>query len=227
MLENLRLLAGDLSGPDTHVVILASSMPTFVAGADLNMVDGCWPDLSATIQAFQDAFNAWAGIPAATIAVIGGHALGGGCELTLVCGWRLMARGKPRIGCPEARFGLLPAGGGTQRLARLVGVGRALDLCSRGRVLEADEAERIGLITEAVDADVLDARAEELAEELLRIPQLTLRAIQRCILLGSDRDLASGLRLEAAEMLALGDTADTQEGVRAFVEKRDPVFAHR
>jgi len=217
-----------LSDAETRVVLLKSALPIFMAGADLvHMVDSGWDALRSTIVRFQATVNDWEAIPGATIAVINGHAAGGGCEMTLACDWRLMARGRPRIGLPEGPKGLLPAGGGTQRMVRLLGRARALDLCIRGRLVDADEAERIGLIHEAVDADALEARSEALADELLALPQLTLRAIKRCILRGGDTDLASGLTIEENEMAGLGETEDAREGVRAFVEKRDPVFVHR
>ena len=119
-----------------------------------------------------------------------------------------MARGRPRIGLPEGPKGLLPAGGGTQRMVLRVGRGRALDLCIRGRMIDADHAERIGLISESVDADQLSARGDALATELPELPQMTLRAIKRCILRGSDVDLLSGLRIEEDEMTALGETKE-------------------
>jgi enoyl-CoA hydratase len=208
-------------------VLLKSALPIFMAGADLvHMVDSGWDALRSTIQRFQSAVNDWEQIPGATIAVVNGHAAGGGCELTLACDWRLMARGRPRIGLPEGPKGLLPAGGGTQRMVRILGRGRAIDMCVRGRLIDAERAEQIGLVHEAVDADQLDARAEELAQELLALPQMTLRAIKRCVLQGADTDLASGLKIEEDEMSALGKTHDAREGVRAFVEKRQPVFNH-
>ena len=228
LIEELAHVAKLVSDAETRVVLLRSSLPMFMAGADLvHMVDGGWDELRNTIVKFQSAVNDWEQIPAPTIAVIDGHAAGGGCELTLACDWRLMARGRPRIGLPEGPKGLLPAGGGTQRMARLVGRGRALDLCVRGRMIDADHAERIGLVHEAVDAENLDIRAAELAAELLALPQMTVRAIKRCVVGGLDTDLRSGLRIEENEMAALGHTADAREGVRAFVEKRPPVFQHR
>jgi enoyl-CoA hydratase len=228
LIDELAAVASELSDESTRVVLIKSALPIFMAGADLiHMVDSGWEKLRGTIKRFQSAVNDWEQIPGATIAVINGHAAGGGCELTLACDWRLMARGGARIGLPEGPKGLLPAGGGTQRMVRLVGRGRALDLCIRGRMIDADHAERIGLISEAVDPDQLDARAEELASELVALPHMTLRAIKRCIVLGSDTDLHSGLKIEADEMTALGETADAREGVRAFVEKRPPVFTHR
>jgi enoyl-CoA hydratase len=228
LIDELALVAKALSDDETRVVLLRSALPIFMAGADLvHMVDNGWDGLRNTIVRFQSAVNDWEAIPGATIAVINGHAAGGGCEMTLACDWRLMARGRPRIGLPEGPKGLLPAGGGTQRMVRLLGRGRATDMCIRGRLIDADEAERIGLVHEAVDADRLDPRAEELAAELLNLPQKTLRAIKRCILQGGDTDLLSGLKIEEEEMSALGETQDAREGVRAFVEKRAPVFVHR
>lgn len=228
LIEELAHVAKLVSDADTRVVLLRSSLPIFMAGADLvHMVDGGWDELRSTIVRFQSAVNDWEQIPAPTIAVINGHAAGGGCELALACDWRLMARGRPRIGLPEGPKGLLPAGGGTQRMARLIGRGRALDLCVRGRMIDADHAARIGLVHDAVDAEDLDAHAAELVEELLALPQMTVRAIKRCVVRGLDTDLRSGLRIEENEMAALGDTADAREGVRAFVEKRPPEFLHR
>jgi enoyl-CoA hydratase len=227
LIDELALVAKMLSDEDTRVVLLRSALPIFMAGADLvHMVDSGWDAVRSTIVRFQSAVNDWESIPGATIAVINGHAAGGGCELTLACDWRLMARGRPRIGLPEGPKGLLPAGGGTQRMVRLLGRGRAMDMCVRGRLIDANDAERIGLVHEALDADRLDARAEELADELLGLPQMTLRAIKRCILRGGDTDLLSGLKIEEDEMSALGATHDAREGVRAFVEKRPPVFRH-
>jgi enoyl-CoA hydratase len=227
VIDELARVAEKLSSDDTRVVVLRSAAPMFMAGADLNMVDTGWDALHATIAKFQAAVNKWEAIPVPTIAVIGGHAAGAGCELSLACDWRLMARGKPRIGLPEVRRGLLPAGGGTQRMTRLLGTAHARDLCMRGLLIDADRAEQIGLVSEAVDPDRLDARAEELTTELLSLPTMTLRAIKRCVVRGSDTDLAGGLAIEKDEMSALGDTLDTHEGVRAFVEKREPVFRHR
>jgi enoyl-CoA hydratase/carnithine racemase len=228
LIDELAHVANELSDDETRVVILRSALPIFMAGADLvHMVDSGWDALRNTIVRFQSAVNDWEAIPCATIAVINGHAAGGGCEMTLACDWRLMARGRPRIGLPEGPKGLLPAGGGTQRMVRLLGRGRAMDMCVRGRLIDAVEAERIGLVHEAVDAEQLDARSEELAAELLTLPQKTLRAIKRCIIQGGDTDLLSGLKIEEEEMSGLGETEDAREGVRAFVEKRPPVFVHR
>ena len=176
------------------------------------------------IRAFHAAANAWVRIPSPTIAVIGGHALGGGCELALACDFRVMARGAATIGLPEVKLGLLPSGGGTTRLPRLIGRAAALDLLLRGLQIGADEAERIGLVTNAVEAEELDRCGRELAAELAALPPLAVRAIKRCVDLGLDGPLSTGLALEERANLALAETADAREGVAAFVERRSPQF---
>ena len=135
-----------------------------------------------------------------------------------------MARGRATIGLPEVKLGLLPSGGGTTRLPRLIGRGAALDLLLRGRMIGADEAERIGLITDASDAHDLDQRARDLAAELAALPPLAVREIKRCVDLGLDGPLSVGLALEERGNVALADTADAREGVAAFTERRRATF---
>ena len=227
LMDQLDAAAARLEASEAQVVILRSAQRMFMAGADLNMVNQGWDNLRATIQKCQRLMNRWEALPMMTVAVINGHAAGAGCELSLASDWRIMARGRPKIGLPEVLRGLLPGAGGTQRMSRLLGRGRALDLCLRGRLIDADEAERIGLISEAVDADGLDARVDELTDELLALPRLPTQAIKRCILQGLETSLVEGLRIEENEMSGLGETEDTREGVAAFVEKREPRFAGR
>ena len=227
LMDQLDAAAARLEASEAQVVILRSAQRMFMAGADLNMVNQGWDNLRATIQKCQRLMNRWEALPMMTVAVINGHAAGAGCELSLASDWRIMARGRPKIGLPEVLRGLLPGAGGTQRMSRLLGRGRALDLCLRGRLIDADEAERIGLISEAVDADGLDARVDELADELLALPRLPTQAIKRCILQGLETSLVEGLRIEENEMSGLGETEDTREGVAAFIEKREPRFVGR
>jgi enoyl-CoA hydratase/carnithine racemase len=227
VIDDVQRCAEDLAADPPRVVVLGSAAPMFMAGADLTMVDAGWDALRQTIGRFQHAVNTWEKVPCPTIASIGGHALGAGCEISLACDFRIMARGRARIGLPEVRRGLIAAGGGTQRTVRLLGRTRALDLSLRGLMLDADRAEQIGLITQAVDAGGLEAATQALAEELLGLPTLTMAAIKRCINEGGDLDLAGGLAVEQREMSALGATEDTREGVRAFVEKREPLFVGR
>lgn len=229
LMDELRTVAVSCSGPEPpRAVILRSALEgIFMAGADLKMLDNGWDDMVATTRAFQEAGNAWERIPAPTIAAIAGHAAGGGCEMALCCDFRIMARGTATIGLPEVRWGLLPAGGGTQRLARLLGRAAALDLILRGRMIDADAAERCGLITEACEPEEIDGRARGLAAELATLPPLALGEIKRCILEGLEVHLAAGLALEERGIVALSRTADTREGVNSFVERRRPVFVGR
>src|ERR1700682_5593042 len=140
--------------------------PIFAGGFDLDFLAHGWDDMLPMIRAFHEVANAWVRIPCPTIAVIGGHAAGGGCELAVACDFRVMARGRPMIGVPEVKLGLLPSGGGATRLPRLIGRAAALDLLLRGRLIGADEAERIGLITLAAEPPELDRIARGLAAEL-------------------------------------------------------------
>ena len=159
----------------------------FMAGADLAFIQANWHRIGEVAGELRAALGAWAGLAVPTIGALSGHTLGGGCELALTFDFRCMARGRGRIGLPEAQRGLLPAGGGTQRLARLVGLGRALDLAVRGRVLDADEAERIGLVTTACDADDLDATVTALAGELAGLAPRTVAATKAVIRAGQEQ----------------------------------------
>ncbi len=229
VLRDIRRAATYLNGEDRCRVVLLESVlgSVFVAGADLDMLNENWEKFAANLPDFQETMNCWEQVRCPTIAVINGHALGAGCEIALACDFRLMARGRPRIGLPEARRGLLPAAGGTQRLGRLIGRARALNLCLRGAMIGADEAEQIGLVSQALDATELGDVANSLAEELSELPPMTLAAIKRCLLAGLDTDLQSGLAIEQREMLDIGQTEDAREGVLSFLEKRDPHYVGR
>ncbi len=214
--------------PGVRVVVVASAVPgVFMAGADLAFIQANWHRIGEVAGELRAALGAWAGLAVPTIGALSGHTLGGGCELALTFDFRCMARGRGRIGLPEAQRGLLAAGGGTQRLARLVGMGRALDLALRGRVLDADEAERIGLVTTACDADDLDATVTALAGELAGLAPRTVAATKAVIRAGLERPLEEALTMEIDAMVALAATDDAAEGVRSFLEGRAPRFAGR
>lgn len=227
LVAELDMAADELATSNARVVVLRSALDIFMAGADLKMVDEGWPTVDERIRRFQWAFSKWERLPCPTIAVLNGHTLGAGCELALSCDWRVMARGPGRIGLPEVLRGVLAAAGGTQRLTRLIGRAMAMDMAVRGRMIDADEALRIGLVTIACDAGELEVQAEALAAELAALPRQTVAAIKRCVNAHSEPLLDQGLAVEVREMLALRETADAREGVRSFVEKRSPVFVHR
>jgi enoyl-CoA hydratase len=214
--------------PRVRVVVLASAVPgLFMAGADLGFIEANWHRIDEVAANLRASFGAWAALPMPTIGALSGHVLGGGCELALTLDFRCMARGRGRIGLPEAQRGLLAAGGGTQRLARLVGMGRALDLAVRGRVLDADEAERIGLVTTACDPDELEATVGALATELAGLAPRTAAATKAVIRAGVELPLEEALTMEIDAMVSLTATDDAAEGVRSFLEGRPPRFTGR
>lgn len=214
--------------PAVRVVVVRSAVAgVFMAGADLGFIQANWQRIDEVAADLRAAFGAWAHLPMPTIGALSGHALGGGCELALTLDFRCMARGRSRIGLPEAQRGLLAAGGGTQRLARLVGTGRALDLAVRGRMLDADEAERIGLVTTACDADDLEATVRSLAEELAGLAPRTVAATKAVIRAGIEQPLEQALTMEIDAMVGLTATDDAAEGVRSFLEGRPPRFIGR
>jgi enoyl-CoA hydratase/carnithine racemase len=154
------------------------------------------------------------------IAYIAGHALGGGLEIALACDLRYASEGRYKLGTPEVTLGLLPGNGGTQRLTRLIGASRALDLLLTGRTFGPEEAQQWGLVAELCDEDGLRERAERLAAG----PALAVAAIKRCVHEGGQLPLEEGLALEAELMESLFRSKDATEGLTAFVEKRKPEF---
>jgi len=154
---------------------------------------------------------------------VNGFALGGGCELAMACTFRLAAD-TARLGQPEINLGLIPGYGGTQRLSRLVGRDRAMDLVLTGRHVSAEEAFQMGLVTRVVPAASLMAEARALAEQLAGKAPVALRLAMEAINRGLDLTLAEGCGLEAALFGLTGATEDMREGTTAFLEKRKPVF---
>jgi len=158
-----------------------------------------------------------------TLAAVNGFALGGGCELAMACDIRI-ASDNARFGLPETNLAVLPGAGGTQRLARLVGTGRAIELILTGRTLDAAEAHRIGLVSEVVPlADLLDT-ARAIAQRILAKGPLAVRLAKLVVRSGMDADQRTGLVVERLAQALLYTSADKQEGATAFLEKRPPVF---
>ena len=163
------------------------------------------------------------GVP--TVAAIAGHALGGGCELALACDFRVMSEGDARIGLPEIGLGIIPGGGGTQRLARLVGRARATDMLMLGTRLPAAEAERVGLVNAACPTpEATLAEAIALAGRLAEMPAPGLRLIKRCLNDGVDAGLDHGLAIERDAVVEALAQPEAREGIAAFVERRPPRF---
>lgn len=161
------------------------------------------------------------GVP--VIAAVNGVAAGGGCELALACHLRVASRAA-RFQLPETKLGVIPAYGGTQRLSRVIGSGRALEMMLTGRSVPADEALRLGLVNRVSESARLLDDATALAQEIMQLAPLAIRACLKAVTRGLELPLEEGLKLEAELFSALFATADVREGTRAFLEKRAPVF---
>lgn len=208
-----------------HGVILTGAGPkAFVAGADIAELARQGPfDGKARAMAGQAVFRRLERLGKPVIAAVNGFALGGGCELAMACHLRI-ASDQARFGQPEVRLGIGPGYGGTVRLPRLVGRGRALELLLTGEMIDAAEAHRIGLVNRVVPADRLLAEAEALLRTILQNGRLAVRLCLEAVDAGLEMPIEEALRLEANHFGLLAATADMREGMAAFLEKRKPEF---
>jgi enoyl-CoA hydratase len=212
--------------PAARALIVTGEGRAFCAGADLKEREGAPPEaIWAHNRAIFRIPLQLEHLPVPTIAAINGLALGGGCELALGCDLRWAAEGA-ELGCPEVSRGIIPAAGGTQRLARLLGPSRALGLILTGRRIGAQEAYRIGLVDSVVPGDVLSA-AQEVARTIAANAPLAVRAAKQAVRYGLARSLEDGFRLEGELQRMLYATEDCQEGIRAFRERRAPRWTGR
>ena len=204
--------------------ILTGAGRAFVAGADISELSNQTPVLAkARARAGQDVFRRFETSPKPIIAAVNGFALGGGCELAMSCHIRL-GSDAAKFGQPESKLGLLPGYGGTQRLARLVGKGRANQLLLTGEMIDAAEAYRIGLVNNVVAADALMNEARTMMKTILANGPLAVALCIEAIERGLEMSLDEGLILEANHFGLLAATDDMREGTRAFLEKRAPTF---
>jgi enoyl-CoA hydratase/carnithine racemase len=210
------------------ILVRSASERFFSAGADVAM-------FAKTDVDFQSAFVIHANevmaklerTPKVVVAAINGHCLGGGLEIALCCDFRIAADGPYKIGLPEVTLGLLPGTGGTQRLPRLIGRQRALDLMLRGTTLSPQEAHTAGIVDEVVPASELGSRAMERAATYASGPTLAMGRIKLAAVLGYGMPFASGLAYEHEAVGRLFASEDAREGVTAFVEKRKPTYRGR
>ena len=206
------------------VILTGAGAKAFVAGADIAQLANQGPiDGRARALAGQAVFTRFEHSSKPTIAAVNGYALGGGCELAMACHMRIAAEGA-RFALPEVKLGIGPGYGGTQRLPRLVGRGRALQLILTGEMIDAAEAYRIGLVNRVVPAGELLAAAEALLRQILAQGPVAVALCIEAVNRGLDTTLAEGLALEANHFGLLASTGDMREGMSAFLEKRPPRF---
>ena len=216
MLSQLEEIARDLQREPPGAVVIWGGERMFAAGADISEFGG--PEEARRVGGhFRAALDALAAIPRATIAAVNGFALGGGCELALACDFRVMGD-NARFGQPEILLGIIPGGGGTQRLTRLVGTVRAKDLILTGRQVAAEEALRIGLADRVVAPGEVLETAMAWAQEFARGPVRAHGLAKRAIDVGIDGRLADGLELEQQLFGEVFATEDSQIGVKSFLE---------
>lgn len=206
------------------VILTGAGQKAFVAGADITELAEQKPlDGKARSLLGQQVFRRLERCGKPVIAAVNGFALGGGCELAMACHIRLAAE-NAKFGQPEVKLGIGPGYGGTARLPRLVGRGRALELLLTGSMIDAAEAYRIGLVNRVVPADRLLPESEALARAILENGPLAIQACLEAVDAGLDMGLDQALLLEANHFGLLSATSDMKEGTKAFVEKRKPVF---
>ena len=216
VLAELRDIAHDLTNNRPGAVVVTGGERIFAAGADISEFGG--PSEARRIgQGFHDALNAVAAIPAFTIAAVSGFALGGGCELALSCDYRIGAP-KATFGQPEILLGIIPGGGGTQRLPRLVGPSRAKENMVTGRQVQSEEALRSGLLDEIVPAEELHVRALALAAQVAAGATVAGALIKHAVDAGLSMSLSDGLSLEKQSFEDVFHSSDSQSGVKSFLE---------
>ena len=207
------------------VIFTGAGEKAFVAGADIGELRGrtLLDGLAAKMQRLYDEIE---GFEKPTIAAVNGYALGGGCELAMACDIRIASE-NARFGLPETALSIIPGAGGTQRLARLIGKGRAVEMILTGRTIDAEEAHNVGLVSRVVPrAGLIDA-ARETAGQILSKGPLAVRLAKLVVQTGFETDQQTGLVVERLAQTVLYTSEDKQEGTSAFVEKRDPDFKGR
>ncbi|TLZ51323.1 MAG: crotonase [Methanobacteriota archaeon] len=226
--EEVAQALGELEKDDgVHVAVITGvGDKAFVAGADINEFAGKTPIDQWRAYGHTSLYNVVDRFPKPLIAMINGYCLGGGCELAMACDIRI-ASDKAQLGQPEINIGIIPGGGGSQRLPRLVGLGKALELILTGDRIPASEALRIGLVDAVVSHAELEARTLELAEKIAAKSPIAVRFAKAAVKASANLPLEQGLRYEQSLFSAVFSTEDKEEGVKAFQEKRPPQWKGR
>lgn len=209
------------------VVITGSGDKAFISGGDIKYMEKMTArDLLNEQTEGQEIIRKMEELRKPIIARINGFALGAGTEIALACDFRIASE-KARFGLPEITLGIMPGYGGTQRLPRLIGKDKAKELVMTGDIISAEEAYKIGLVNKVVPHNQLDIEVNSLAKKLCERPPLGLQMIKEAINYGMQMDLYSAIRMEARLFNILFNSEDKKEGMRAFLEKRKPVFKGR
>jgi enoyl-CoA hydratase/carnithine racemase len=210
------------------ILVRSASEKFFSAGADVSVfAKSGLDDQTAFVARANEAMGKFESTPKVVVAAINGHCLGGGLEMALCCDFRIAAEGSYRIGLPEVTLGLLPGTGGTQRLPRLIGRQKALDLMLRGTTMPPQDALAAGIVDEVVPATQLLDRALERARAYATGPTFAVGRIKKATVQGFGMRLDEGLKLERQLLVELFKSDDAKEGVTAFVEKRKPNYKGR
>lgn len=210
-----------------RAVVVWGGERIFAAGADIKaMADHGPEEIASDVGALERACRDLEAIPKPVIAAVNGFALGGGCEIALACDFRFAAQ-DARLGLPEIRLGIIPGAGGTQRLPRLIGLAKARELVFSGRHVGADEALTFGLVDRVLPSGEVYSGALNAAREYATGPTRAYAAAKRALAVALDAELARGLDVEREAFVPLFGTRDQKEGMRAFLDKRDPEFEGR
>lgn len=205
------------------IVIQGSGQKAFAAGADINQLYE--RDLLETLEpGMQKVYKTIENSSKATIAAVNGYALGGGCELALACDIRV-ASSNAKFGLPELNLGIIPGGGGTQRLARVIGMGRALEMILTGEIIGADEAKQIGLVKEVIKDDEWKLSITSLAQKIVDKGPVAVRLAKLVVNQGFNQDMETALLIEKLAQTITFATEDRKEGTKAFLEKRKSDFS--
>lgn len=205
------------------VVITGSGPKSFIAGADISEFEGQTPVTQRDLFHEKTFFNSIDAFPKPVIAMINGFCLGGGNELALACDIRICSE-NARFSQPEINLGIMPGGGGTQRLSRLIGEGRAMEMILSGDMIDAATAHRFGLVNHVFPVEELEAKTMEMAAKIAEKAPIALQLCKEAVKFASRSNLDEGLRREVDLFAICFSTEDKQEGVSAFLEKRKPVF---
>jgi len=222
-----RIMSQLVQDNTVHVIVLTGKGSTFVVGADVNAVqevDTYEKGVEITSRA-QAIVSLCELSPKPVIALINGLCLGGGMEIALACHMRIAAT-NVQMGLPEIMLGIIPAFGGTQRSARLLGNAKALEIMLTGMFINMDEALRIGLVNRVYPAETLMEEGLKFASSIAKKGQIAVRAIVEAVMKGSKLSLEEGLKLESTLFGKIAETHDKREGIEAFLQKRKPQFKH-